>query len=74
MLDCPSMKTTTPEHKRLEGQLGRASRSLAKAQARRNELIRMASDAGMTRRAIADCVGVSFQRVHQIVQRDRDAS
>ncbi|HWF25196.1 MAG TPA: helix-turn-helix domain-containing protein [Solirubrobacteraceae bacterium] len=39
----------------------------AAANARRDEVIRQAADAGLTRRKIAQLVGVSHQRVNQII-------
>ena len=69
MLDCRSMETK--DRKR---ELRKAARNMAKWQIARDEQIRQAAGEGWTVRAIADQVGVSFQRVFQIVQRDREAS
>jgi hypothetical protein len=53
-----------------EIRLRRAAKRYAEAKAERDQAIRDAAAAGMTRRAIAAAVGVSFQRVQQIVRRD----
>ena len=48
-------------------QLRLAAERLAAAQQRRDDLIVRASDAGMTRRAVAEATGLSTARVQQIV-------
>jgi uncharacterized phage protein gp47/JayE len=51
----------------LATRLKRAADRIAIDIAARDDLIREAAAAGMTRRAIAEHVGLSFQRVHQII-------
>lgn len=50
-----------------EQRLAKAAKRYADAKAERDAAIREAAAAGMTRRAIAAVVGVSHQRVQQIV-------
>jgi hypothetical protein len=49
-------------------ELRRAAKRYEQAKAAREAAIREAAAAGMTRRAIAKEVGISFQRVQQIVR------
>lgn len=53
-----------------EQRLKKATKTYAAAKAERDEAIRAAAAAGMTRRAIAAIVGISHQRIQQIVARD----
>lgn len=48
--------------------LKRAAQQYGDARAERDAAIRDAAAAGMTRRAIAQIVGISFQRVQQIIK------
>lgn len=48
--------------------LKRATKRYSEAKAERDQAIREAASAGMTRRAIAAIVGVSHQRVQQIIK------
>jgi hypothetical protein len=49
----------------------KAQRRLGEATRRRDEAIRAASDAGMTRRAVAQAAGVTVGRVQQILDQGR---
>ena len=49
------------------------TRAAHKAALARDEAIRVAHRRGHSLRAIAATAGLSFQRVHQIVQAERDA-
>lgn len=51
--------------------LRRAKTRYANAKAEREEAIRQAAEEGMTRRAIAEEVGLTFQRVQQIVRGEK---
>ena len=53
-------------------QLRRASQELEAAKKRRDDLIARASDAGMSRRAVAAATGLSLARVQQIVAARRE--
>jgi hypothetical protein len=55
-------------------QLRRVAEQLAAAQKRRDDLIVRASEAGMTRRAVAEATGLSTARVQQIVAERRRKS
>jgi hypothetical protein len=60
-----SRKANTPEDR-----LRATALAYAAARAERDQAIRDATEAGMTRRAIAAVVGLSPARVHQIVVGD----
>lgn len=51
-----------------EGSLRQTAEEFAAARTERDEAIREAAGAGMTRRAIAAIVGISHQRVQQIIR------
>jgi hypothetical protein len=53
-------------------ELRRASEQLEAAKKRRDDLIVKASDAGMSRRAVAAATGLSLARVQQIVASRRE--
>ena len=55
-----------------EAQLRRVSQELEGAKKRRDDLIVRASDAGMSRRAVAAATGLSLTRVQQIVAARRE--
>jgi hypothetical protein len=54
-----------------EAELQRAADNLREAQERRDSMIVRATEAGMSRRAVAAAVGLSFGRVQQIVEERR---
>jgi transposase len=54
-----------------ERQLRAAAKRAREASRRRDEVIVEASEAGMSRRAVAAAVGLSVGRVQQIVERER---
>lgn len=54
--------------------LRRAAKRYTQAKTERDDAIREAAAEGLSRRAIAEEVGISFQRVQQIVHRDRAAA
>ena len=55
--------------RKVGGRIRKAQEALDETQRARDDAIRNADDAGMTRRAIADDVGVSYGRVEQILKR-----
>ena len=55
-----------------EEELRRAAKQLEGAQKRRDDLIVKASEAGMTRRAVAEATGLSGGRVQQIITSRRE--
>jgi transposase len=54
-----------------EAELQRAADNLREAQERRDSMILRATEAGMSRRAVASAVGLSVGRVQQIVEARR---
>ena len=50
--------------------LRRAARRYEEARAARDEAIRQAAAEHMTRRSIAEVVGLSFQRIQQIIREE----
>jgi transposase-like protein len=63
--------TTTKDHAVLQTTLAKgAHQTMQKARDKRNDHIRAAAAAGMSQRKIAEFVGISHQRVAQIVSLD----
>jgi hypothetical protein len=57
--------------RKMGGRLRKAKADLDQTQQERESAIREADEAGMSRRAIADEVGVSYGRVEQILKKRR---